>query len=486
MLQRETIIQLGFLVLGVVLTALSQVRFGVGMLGWIAPVPFLLYLLRTKGVWSRVLLCIALCIAWTLATAKFITAPFPPTLIALNGMTFGVLSAIAFLSWQRLQQNLPLWMSHLTFPAIMLSLEWVQSEFTPLASNGSAAYTQLENLPFLQWASLFGIAGIGFLMYWFAAVVAGSLHHRRFYVRQSATVTALIVGAHIFGSFRIGAPLDSNMVKVATIGTDSAWFGEAIPSQKERARINDTLFNRTEAAATAGAKLIVWNEVSNIVFPTEEKTMVERAGAIAKRFNTHVVMSALVALETNPLRVENKLIRVSPNGNVKDTYLKQKRVPGEPSVPGQTPSQVSDSDIGRLGGAICYDFDFPQVARQLAIQHADIVYLPSSDTVGVDPFHSQIAAIRAIEGGYSIVRSTRMGLSAAIDYHGRIRGWQSANEENDRILLATIPSESICTLYALTGDIVSYLATLFVLFCIGYRFYRRQLPPPDSSKRVPE
>jgi apolipoprotein N-acyltransferase len=474
-LNQKTGFHLGLLLIGVALVTLSQVRHGVNILGWIAPVPFLFYLLRTDGVRSRVFLCISLCIAWTLAAAKFITAPFPPMLIVINGLTFGFLSCVVYLGWSVLQRRLPPWMGHLTFPAMMVSLEWFQCTFTPLASNGSAAYTQLENLPILQFASLFGIFGISFLMYWFAAIVAGSLHHRKFFVRQSIAVTAVILTVAIYGSFRIGAPVEGKMAKVAMVGTDFDWFGEALPAQSERDHITDVLFARTRSAADAGARLIVWNEVSNIIFPAEEPHMVKRAAVIAGQYNSEVVMSFLVVLEVSPLRVENKLIRVSPDGDVADMYLKQKRVPGEPSVRGTRASPVTDSAIGRLGGAICYDFDFPGVARQLAVDGADIVYLPSSDTVGVDPFHSQIAAIRAIEGGYSVVRSTRMGLSAAIDPYGRIRGWQSANEQNDRILLATVPSESVRTLYAITGDLFCYLCLLFVVFSVGYSVYRRSI-----------
>ena len=102
------------------------------------------------------------------------------------------------------------------------------------------------------------------------------------------------------------------------------------------------------------------------------------------------------------------------------------------------------------------------------------MFLPSSDNLGVDPFHTQIAAIRAIEGGYSILRSTRMGLSAGIDPQGRIRGWLSANETVERILITTIPREGIWTLYSKVGDLIAYLAVLGVLVLTGFRVSRRK------------
>jgi apolipoprotein N-acyltransferase len=66
--------------------------------------------------------------------------------------------------------------------------------------------------------------------------------------------------------------------------------------------------------------------------------------------------------------------------------------------------------------------------------------------------HTQMAAVRAIEGGFSIPRSTRMGLSAGIDAHGRMRGWLSANESAENILLVSLPAHRVQTVYSVLGD----------------------------------
>ena len=65
---------------------------------------------------------------------------------------------------------------------------------------------------------------------------------------------------------------------------------------------------------------------------------------------------------------------------------------------------------------------------------ADIVALPSSDWRGIDPSHTEMATMRAIEQGLSIVRSTRFGLSAGIDPHGVMRAQRSTFETQGRIL----------------------------------------------------
>lgn len=62
--------------------------------------------------------------------------------------------------------------------------------------------------------------------------------------------------------------------------------------------------------------------------------------------------------------------------------------------------------------------------------------------------------MRAIEGGFSIARSTRFGLSAGIDAHGRLRGWVSNNESDEPFLLVPLPVVRIATPYSALGYLV--------------------------------
>ena len=98
--------------------------------------------------------------------------------------------------------------------------------------------------------------------------------------------------------------------------------------------------------------------------------------------------------------------------------MKHQPVPGEPAVKGTEAITSTSHFKSNIGGAICYDYDFPYLARQNANAGVDILALPSSDWRGIDPLHTRMAAFRAIEQGHSIIRSTRFGLSAAINPYG--------------------------------------------------------------------
>ena len=64
-----------YLVLGALLTVLAHLRFGVGVLAWIAPIPFLRYLRVHRGWKPRAAVAATLAAAWIVACAKIITWP---------------------------------------------------------------------------------------------------------------------------------------------------------------------------------------------------------------------------------------------------------------------------------------------------------------------------------------------------------------------------------------------------------------------------
>ena len=61
----------------------------------------------------------------------------------------------------------------------MVIMEWIQYTFTPLASWGVAAYTMHDNVSLIQAVSLFGLAGLSFLIYWVNVSIATIIIKRK-------------------------------------------------------------------------------------------------------------------------------------------------------------------------------------------------------------------------------------------------------------------------------------------------------------------
>ncbi|WP_089958684.1 nitrilase-related carbon-nitrogen hydrolase [Lentzea xinjiangensis] len=90
-----------------------------------------------------------------------------------------------------------------------------------------------------------------------------------------------------------------------------------------------------------------------------------------------------------------------PDGAVLWTYQKSHPVPGlEPYRPGTGVAPVVSTPYGRLSSVICYDAHFPSMMRA----DADIMLVPGGDWPQIGHVHSEMAGLRAIENGYSLVR----------------------------------------------------------------------------------
>ncbi len=445
---------------GIISIVLGYYRWPVGIAAWVAPVPFLVYLEKTRGIRSRALCLAALSAGFIGAAFKIITPPLVWPMAVLYGLSFGLTFGAGYLIWDRLNRA-PSALSHLAFAAGQITVEWLLHRFTPLGSAGAAACTQVDNLPFLQLASLFGIAGIGFLMYWAAALIADGWVRRRVSKVELALLLSIIFLAHVVGAFRVSGIEKQPHLTVAAVGTDFGWTGPPLPSRRETAAILERLLERSDAAARGGAEVVAWPEVSAIVETVDETALIDRAEALAKKRGIHLVMAYLRLVSREPLRFENKAVWIDDHGKIDHTYLKHYPVPLEPSIKGTAPVRPVKTDRGTLAAAICYDFDFPIYARSFAEAAVDLVILPSSENLGMETLHPQIAAIRAIEGGYSILRPARLGRSAGIDPLGRIVGWVSHNAQDEQQLRVTLPMARQPTLYRYIGDLLVYLAMLF-------------------------
>jgi apolipoprotein N-acyltransferase len=239
--------------------------------------------------------------------------------------------------------------------------------------------------------------------------------------------------------------------------------GLPLPSLEIRGANQTTLIERTEKAAAAGAKLVVWNEASTAILPDEEAEWNRRLSTLASEQDISLVAAYVVPISESPFRFENKYVIYKPDGSLGYTYNKHEPVPGEPSIKGREEIETVLMQGIELGGVICYDYDFPYLAKAFGRNDADIVAVPSSDWRGIDPIHTKMAALRSIEQGHSVLRSTRFGLSAAINPIGEFTAQMDSFDTNDRVMIAHLPESNLFTVYSLIGDLFVYLCIAWII-----------------------
>ena len=91
---------------------------------------------------------------------------------------------------------------------------------------------------------------------------------------------------------------------------------------------------------------------------------------------------------------------------------------------GDTPFAVHETPIGRIGMAICYDIRFPEPARLLALQGADIIAFPSNWPVveGLAPpsaIPEVLTRARALENRVHLAVANRVGEERGSWFLGR-------------------------------------------------------------------
>jgi len=454
---------LWYLVIGVATMALTHMTFSIEVMAWISSVPFLIYLSLTQGWRSRLIFSFAFVLAWSLVVAKIISDPIPPVLIFLYSIPISLFHLPGYLIWSKFKNKK---YALFLFPVIMIIMEWIQYTFTPLASWGVAAYTMHDNVSLIQTVSLFGLAGLSFLIYWVNVSIANIIIKRKISISTFQLPLIMLFLLIIFGSIRYDMSKANGIdtVTVAAVGTDSEVSGLPLPTKESNEHTKLALFKRTRTAANGGAKIIAWNEAALFIMPEDENEWINSIKELAIELNITLVASYVTPISQTPLRYENKYQFVDSSGNITHSYLKHQPVPGEPAVQGKSPLKVVNITGTKIGGAICYDYDFPYLAKGYGELGADMVILPSSDWRGIDPVHTEMAAFRAVEQGHSVLRSTRFGLSAAITPYGEMVSQMSSFDKNDKIMYAQLSAKGVTTLFSIIQDSFVYLCIGFLLF----------------------
>ena len=136
-------------------------------------------------------------------------------------------------------------------------------------------------------------------------------------------------------------------------------------------------------------------------------------GEVARRNNLYIVAGLL---EKEGDIVYNTAVLIDRKGNLAGRYRKTS-LPREEIDGGVTPGSsfpVFDTDFGRIGIMICWDVTFPEPARALAQQGAEVIFLP---IWGGD---ITLAKARAIENQVYVVSSTYDMITAVFDLEGKV------------------------------------------------------------------
>ena len=309
--------------------------------------------------------------------------------------------------------------------------EWLTT-LTPLPIN--FAVTQHRVLALIQIADITGIWGVSFGLWLCNAAIA------ELWPRETGTSSAktsstrcawrnakktMIVAAcwlsvsSLYGAWKLSLPLQNSTLRVAAVQAfepnGGNGFADAVSSD---ARLRETL---TRKAVAQGAKIVVWSEENlGSDFQIDKTDDISRQ--LARQLRTTLVAGFI---EERGRKQWNSAALISPRGEVLGVHRKIHLYAGEraTTTAGATPTVV-DSDLGKIGMAICFDTCWTNVLREEANNGAQMVVMPNFDPPvprGVVHYlHGAMLPFRAVENRVLIVRADPNGHSGVITSQGRV------------------------------------------------------------------
>jgi apolipoprotein N-acyltransferase len=462
----------GGLVLAASAAALSAVAFYIGTglhpqwwAAWLAPVPPLLYAYRSKAVAACLVAFTAYAAGSTnlLLYFRVLELPIAIRILALTGPS--VVFALGILLSRTLFLRRQYFLAIVALPTVWVSFEYLNS----LGANGTAlnlAYSQMNFLPILQLASVTGIWGISFAIFFFASalavIVAAPNTNRRFIAAGSIAILSAVFA---FGFARLQASPDSARVVIGLAATDHR---PLLASREEDASaIVSWYSSEIERLAEKGAKVVVVPEKIGPITDALDGPTLSAFSEAARRNAVMVVVG--VDRKDEPLK-HNLAFVFGPDGSLQTSYEKHFMVPRweDGYERGARIGVLAEPHQG-WAVAICKDMDFPSFTREYARSGVQLMLVPAWDFTVDDWLHSRMAVLRGVEGGFAIARSAKQGQMTISDNRGRILAEEHSSHSGASIIGSLSPGSEE-TIYARLGDwfawvnlaiLISLIATLF-------------------------
>lgn len=197
----------------------------------------------------------------------------------------------------------------------------------------------------------------------------------------------------------------------------------------------DEVAQVVDAEGAKGADLIILPETWTGKDPVPvDGPLMKRFAALAKKHNTYVVNSVYRKTGGKP---RNSAVLIDRQGHIAGIYDKvfpywaEFDAISDLDVGREAP--VIDTDFGRIGFAICFDVNFPEVWSRLADNGAELVVWPSAYKAG------RALQAHAINHHYYIVTSTWRAQSLVYDITGdKLVDSQAANVDALHVTRVTL------------------------------------------------
>ena len=376
--------------------------------------------------------------------------------------------------------------------SVWVLLDWAQSWVLTGFPWQQIGYSQHQNFPVLQFASVAGVYGLSFAVILVNAAVTQAILVPRRLLFCTGPVLFGMVGLVAYGHHRLATipnePVAAELSRVAviqgSIPQDTKWKSD----RQRRTTDHYIELTREFMAENAGKEydLIVFPETALPYYLTDPvyEEYRERVAGLARQLDIPILVGSLEGrsgVAGHP--IYNRAFLMDRRGELVDfadkvhlvpfgeylplpqlfSYLDQLTAESGRFTRGDSHRAIGlpDGDL-RLGVFICYESIFPEITRTLALDNANLLINTTNDAwfghTSAPYQHMAMAAVRAVECGLPMVRAANTGISGAVAPSGRVLA--ATNLFETTAIAVRLPPPAPATFYVRHGDILLLLCVL--------------------------
>ena len=388
--------------------------------------------------------------------------------------------------------------------ALWTAVDWIRTSW-PLGgfSWGSLGVSQVDNRFTVRLATVAGVWGVTFVVVAVNALLVETVAGDGGAGRRLAGVgvAALLVAAPVLIPF---AEANGPALDVATLQVDVRRAAGSSASDEDIgvARLNIATHERLAADPP---DLAVWGEGALDPGAASDPATVDDVRRTIATVGAPTLVGAVLDDPDGTQRTSVELF--DARGDPIDRYDKVHLVPfGEyvpwrdelswisaidqipvDRTPGERVHAVAVDALPAFGTPICFENAFPALTRAFVRAGATFLVVTvnnaSYDTTAASAQHLLMSRMRAVEDGRWVIDAAVSGISAFVDPTGRVVA--SAGLFSPAILRHTIRSSTSLTPYVRIGDLLPWIALVFVVgVLLGPR--RRRVARPTPEPLEPE
>ncbi len=371
---------------------------------------------------------------------------FPPALAAGLGLYLSLILMLMSLGiWLALRA--PGVTGALGAAAAALLVEMIDFSVLPMWGTAQSFVRVWTAAPWaVQFSALAGVPGVVFALVAAQALMLRLLLHSRGRARAAAGLLVLMAAVGTLDAL-LWSREPAAKLKVAAMGWTRAQLSE------RGARGPSTLLERVyrpflEEAVAAGARVVVSPEVGFFLSPEVKPAVMRELSLLARKHGRWLAVGYF-----DQARDDNRIAFFDPTGKLRGEYAKTHLIPlMEDYRAGDGQLVILEAGGARLGGMICQDDNFTDLARAHGRRKAQLLAVPTNDWIYVKEYHLENSIYRALENRYGVVRAASNGISAIISPKGELLARRDHFSQGPGIITAEMPLEEGGAPYSITGD----------------------------------